>query len=197
MQFKEGEYQAYFSHLQKISLLGKLYKRFYASLILLICHIRFGKHVIEVGSGIGNGVLGASPRNVIGLDINPIAIDFCKTKGLKADLIKENGDFPIKENSVDVCVLDNVLEHIEYPKKTLDECYRVLKEHGGLVIVVPGMRGYKSDSDHKIFYNRKKLNELDPRWRIIKMFSVPFIIESNMLSRKVSQYCLIAIYTKI
>jgi SAM-dependent methyltransferase len=197
MEVKEGEYQAYFSHLQKISVLGRLYKRLYAILILLFCRIRFGKNVIEVGSGTGNGILGTSPRNVVGLDINPIAIEFCKAKGLRAELINENGDFPIKESGADVCVLDNVLEHIEYPKKILDECYRVSKARGGLVIVVPGRRGYKSDSDHKVFYNRQNLITLDPRWKVQRIFTIPFMFESELLSNNVKQYCLIAIYSKI
>lgn len=197
MDVKEREYQAYFSHLQKISLLGKVFKRFYAVLILLICRKKYGRHVVEIGSGTGNGILGASPKHVTGLDINPIAVEFCKSKGLKADLINENGGFPIGNHAFDACVLDNVLEHIENPKKTLDECYRVSKPQGGLVVVVPGIRGYNSDLDHKVFYDEKKLKELDPRWKVKQMFTVPFIFGSKMLSSKVNQYCLVAIYTKI
>lgn len=197
MELKESEYKAYFSHLQKISLLGKIYKRLYAILILFICRKKFGNYLVEIGSGTGNGILRASPKNVIGLDINPIAVEFCKSKGLNASLINENGNFPIDENLFDACVLDNVLEHIEDPKKTLDECYRVSKDRGGLVVVVPGIRGYQSDTDHKTFYDRNKLNKLDSRWKMEGIFSVPFILESEKLSNNVKQYCLIAIYIKI
>lgn len=193
---KQQSHEAYFDHLQKISFLGKAYKRLYSKLILLICNRKYGSKVLEIGSGIGNGVLGASPSQVIGLDINPEAVEFCKAKGLDADLINDDGVFPVENASVDVCVLDNVLEHIENPQKTLDECHRATKKFGGLVIIVPGMKGYKSDDDHKVFYDSENLKTLDPRWKMNFSFTVPFIFESKFLSESLSQYCLVAVYTK-
>jgi hypothetical protein len=97
---------------------------------------------------------------------------------------------------VDACVLDNVLEHIEKPFQTLDECYRITVKNGGLVIVVPGVCGFKSDNDHKIFYSEQSLKELDKRWLLIKIFSIPFLFPMDFVSKKMRQYCLVAVYKK-
>lgn len=190
-------FENYFSHLKRISLLGRIYKKFISSPILYFCARRFGKNIIEIGSGIGSGVLGSFPKHVQGLDINPIAVEFCKTAGLKVQLVKDNGDFPVLDGVFDVCVLDNVLEHIADPRRTLNECYRITKKNGGLVIAVPGVRGFKSDSDHKIFYDATALRQLDDRWLLQSLFSTPFIFTSKMLSESVKQYCLIATYKKL
>jgi SAM-dependent methyltransferase len=142
-------------------------------------------------------VLGAFPKYVSGLDINPDAVDYCRSHGMKVGLIPDNGSFPVADGSIDACVLDNVIEHIENPRQTLDECYRITSKNGGLVIVVPGGRGYKSDSDHKIFYSEQDLHKLDKRWLLVRLISIPFLFKSKFLSKNMRQYCLIAIYKKI
>jgi len=193
----DSKFESYFSHLQKISFIGRIYKRFYTSPILFLCARRFGRHVVEVGSGTGNGVLGAFSSSVLGLEINPVSVHYCNEIGLKADLIAGNGIFPVADDQFDVCVLDNVLEHIENPNITLNECYRITKKAGGLIIAVPGLRGFKSDSDHKLFYGLNQLLKLDNRWQLSYSFSLPFLFKSETLSKYVKQYCLVAIYKKI
>ncbi|MGV3581311.1 MAG: class I SAM-dependent methyltransferase [Methylophilus sp.] len=197
MADNQYEFEDYFSHLQKISFIGRIYKRFYTSIILFLCARRFGKRIAEIGSGTGNGILGAFPKSVQGLDINPVAVQHCKSLGLNVNLIYVNGLFPFSDAEFDVCVLDNVLEHINEPKITLDECYRITKEKGGLIIAVPGLLGFQSDMDHKVFYTEEKLCNLDHRWKLLSIFSTPFIFTSEKLSTKVKQYCLVAIYEKV
>jgi SAM-dependent methyltransferase len=192
-----NKFEDYFSHLQKISLLGYVYKRFYSSTILFIISFSFGRRIVEVGSGAGNGVLGAFSKRVHGIDVNPVAVEYCKSLGLASELIREDGVFPIADGVFDCCILDNVLEHIEDPQQTLDECYRITKKDGGLIIVVPGLRGFQSDSDHKKFYDADRLRKLDNRWKLLSLFSMPFIFKSERLSNSVKQYCLVATYRKI
>jgi SAM-dependent methyltransferase len=190
------EYAAYFNYLKGISPRGRAYKRFFASPLLFLCARRFGSRVIEVGCGTGSGVLGTFSQSVIGLDINPFAVEFCNSKGFRAFVIEEDGRFPLPSDSSDVCVLDNVLEHIEQPRRVFDECYRVTSDQGGLVVVVPGVRGYDSDPDHKLFYNEDRLRGLDNRWRLMWSFSIPFLFKSQALSQAIKQYCLVAVYKK-
>jgi SAM-dependent methyltransferase len=190
-------YAAYFNYLKGISPRGRAYKRFFASPILFLSARRLGSRVIEVGCGTGSGVLGAFSRSVIGLDINPFAVEFCNSKRFRALLIEEDGRFPLPGSSSDVCILDNVLEHIEQPRRVLDECYRVTSDQGGLVVVVPGVRGYDSDSDHKLFYDEDRLKKLDDRWRLMRSFSIPFLFKSLALSQSIKQYCLVAVYKKV
>ncbi len=116
---------------------------------------------------------------------------------MKVQLIKADGIFPAATGTFDACILDNVLEHIENPRRTLDECYRITADDGGLVIAVPGIRGYASDDDHKKFYTAQNLRLLDERWLLLNLFSIPFLFASESLSKTVRQYCLVAIYKKI
>lgn len=191
------KYEDYFAHLSKISLLGRVYKKFMSSPVLFYCARRFGNRVIEIGSGTGSGILGSFPNKVQGLEINPVAVDYCKAAGLHVQLVKDDGIFPVVDGTYDACVLDNVLEHIEDPRKTLDECYRITVKEGGLVIAVPGIRGYVSDDDHKKFYDAEALRQLDDRWLLQSLFSTPFYFTSEKLSKSVRQYCLVATFKKI
>ena len=192
-----NDYEGYFSHLKNISFLGRVYKRFFTSPILYFCARSFGKSILEVGSGTGSGVLGAFPHHVRGLEINPASVAYCLSRGLCVQHIDDDGIFPVDDDSVDVCILDNVLEHIEIPEGTLAECHRVTTKHGGLIIVVPGIRGYNSDHDHKKFYATTDLKNLDPRWKLLHLFSFPFIITTERLSESMRQYCLVAMYAKV
>jgi len=191
------KYEDYFAHLSKISLLGRVYKKFMSSPVLFYCARRFGNRVIEIGSGTGSGILGSFPNKVQGLEINPVAVDYCKAAGLHVQLVKDDGIFPVVDGTYDACVLDNVLEHIEDPRKTLDECYRITVKEGGLVIAVPGIRGYVLDDDHKKFYDAEALRQLDDRWLLQSLFSTPFYFTSEKLSKSVRQYCLVATFKKI
>jgi len=197
MAKKSSKFEDYFSHLKQISFLGHVYKRYILSPVLLRCAHRFGSRVMEVGSGVGSGVLGANPDSVDGLDINPEAVEYCKTLDLNARLINDDGGFPIADAQYDSCVLDNVIEHIVEPRLTLDECYRITKKNGGLVIAVPGMRGFQSDSDHKKFYGEGDLRMLDERWQLESLFSTPFLYKNEKLSLLFKQYCLVATYKKV
>ena len=190
-------FEDYFLHLQKISFLGRVYKRFFSSPVLYFCARRFGKRIIEIGSGTGSGVLGTFPKHVRGLEINPHAVEYCNAAGLKVQLIKEDGIFPVADGTFDGCILDNVLEHIEHPRSTLDECHRITAKGGGLVIAVPGIRGYHSDADHKMFYDVEALRGLDERWTLQSLFTTPFLFKSEKLSTAVKQYSLVATYKKI
>ena len=192
----QGEYADYFARLRRISFAGRIYKRRVSSPVLYRCARGFGKRIIEIGCGTGSGVLGAYPDRVLGLEINPIAVDFCKSEGYDARLMGGDGSYPVGNGDFDACILDNVLEHIENPSGTLDECYRITSTYGGLVIAVPGVRGYESDDDHKIFYDADALRELDERWVLQHLFSLPFLFKSEILSNTVRQYCLVATYRK-
>jgi SAM-dependent methyltransferase len=188
--------EEYFHYLKSISLAGRLYKRCISSPMLFRCARVFGQRIVEVGSGSGAGVLGAYPSRVVGLEINPFAVDYSKSIGLRASLIKEDGVFPMPDGSCDAFILDNVLEHIESPRQIMDECWRVTQPRGGLIVAVPGVCGFARDADHKVYYEENDLKSLDPRWRLKRLFSIPFFVRSVRLSMAMRQYCLVAVYRK-
>jgi len=189
-------YAHYFSHLNSISLLGLIYKRYYASRILCYQAKQFGNKIAEIGSGTGNGLLGAYPSQVVGFEINPLAVEYCKNKNLTVHQISENYHYPAEDGEFDVCVLDNVLEHIAEPAFLLQECTRITRDKGGLIIAVPGDKGFAFDPDHKKHYHEEELKIVSPRWQLLKTFSMPFIVKNQWLSGLVTQYCLVAVYKK-
>lgn len=196
MQQDTEKFERYFRHLSQITLFGLLYKRLFVSPLIYLCARRFGSRVMEVGFGFASGLIGAFPRSVCGLEINPLAVTYCRARGLRVKQISEDGSFPEADGACDVCVLDNVLEHIEAPTRTLDECHRITGPRGGLIIIVPGERGYSLDDDHKIFYGAAELQSLDSRWELRNLFSLPIGFVSPLLSRRLRQYCLVAVYAK-
>lgn len=196
MSSQNAQFEDYFQHLNTISLKGRLFKKLYSSPILFLLARRFGPRLIEVGAGIGSGVLGTFPSRVVGLDINPQAVAYCRSRNLDAQLINGDGTFPIADGSFDACILDNVLEHIEDPRTTLDECWRITSPGGGMVIAVPGIRGFHLDPDHKVFYDEEGLRNLDRRWTMVGSFAGPLFLRSNRLSKSMRLYGLVATYKK-
>ena len=192
----ENQHALYFAHLTKISFLGRIYKRYFSSRVILYLAKNFGSKIAEIGSGTGNGVLGAYPKVVTGFEINALAVDFCRGKNLNVHLVYEDKPYPVLDGEFDVCVLDNVLEHLSEPMSLLNECARITHQNAGLVIVVPGHKGFLRDSDHKIHYTEQDLENLSKNWRHLKTISIPFFIKSDFLSKRISQYCLVAVYEK-
>jgi ATP-dependent helicase YprA (DUF1998 family) len=94
-------------------------------------------------------------------------------------------------------VLDNVLEHITDPTKPLIYIKDLLTKNGKLLVGVPvGDAGYRSDPDHKVYYNEKKLNDTLSHYGFeeITVFYRPF--KSQYLCDNLKQYCFYAVYQK-
>ena len=191
-----ADYEHYFEHLNSISRLGLIYKRYFVARVLYLQARLFGGNFAEIGCGTGNGILGAYPKQVVGFEINPLALDYCKAKHFDVRLIEDKAMYPAQEGEFAACILDNVLEHIADPAFLLQECKRITHGSGGLIIAVPGDKGYASDPDHKKHYKSTELAQLSQDWKLLKMFSLPFMVKSECLSKSVSQYCLVAVYKK-
>jgi SAM-dependent methyltransferase len=76
---------------------------------------------------------------VIGIDVDPHAQD----NPYLDEFRMINDDFwPVEDESADLCLADNVLEHIENPKRFFSECNRILKPGGYLCIRTPNLLSY-------------------------------------------------------
>lgn len=80
--------------------------------------------------GAGNSVL--HPR-IINLEID---------RGEHIHIVSKGGDLPFKDSSLDVCVSQEVLEHVYDPFSLIDEIWRVLKPGGRFYCQVPFVIGY-------------------------------------------------------
>ena len=179
---------AYFAYLKTRSWRAQLYRRIFLYPLL-------NRHIsgaaLDVGCGLGD-MLEFRP-NTVGADVNPHAVDYCRSRGFDAHLI-EDGRLPFAAESFDTVVLDNVLEHVPSPQPLLDEIHRVLKRDGRVLVGVPGERGYASDSDHKVFYDEPTLTATlaGAGFECDRVFHVP--CRARMLSRVLRQYCVYALF---
>lgn len=97
--------------------------------------------ILEVGCGAGFFLekLRDSGIEAEGLDINEVALNLCRTKGLSAS----SDDIFSINKSYDMVVLFEVLEHMEDPSRLMRHLKDVVVKPGGyLIIAVPNPGGY-------------------------------------------------------
>jgi 2-polyprenyl-3-methyl-5-hydroxy-6-metoxy-1,4-benzoquinol methylase len=93
---------------------------------------------LDVGCSTGFVVEAAVQRGweAIGLDLNPSAIEFGRSRGL--DLrVSSLEDEPFEAASFDAVSLFDVLEHLPAPADVVQQCARLLKPGGILFLYVP------------------------------------------------------------
>ena len=182
-------YAEYAHHLRGRSLVGNFYRNF-------ILYPVLSRHLkgacVDVGCGIGDFLHYKSGS--VGYDINPLNIEYCKKRGLSAYLMDPDS-LPIEDAKVDSLILDNVLEHINEPKTLIKEIRRVLNSDGVFMIGVPGILGYQSDIDHRVFYDESRLLGLaqDTGFEVERFIYLP-LFKSEYLSKKLKQYCLYSVW---
>ncbi len=132
-----------------------------------------GKIVLDIacGSGYGsNELFKAGAEKVIGVDISRETIKYCQKKYSNEYIDFVVGDvtkIPIEDNSVDVVVSFETIEHIDEKsqKKFLEEISRVSKSDGIFIVSTPNSAVYPKGNPFHI----KELN-FDEFNKILKKF---------------------------
>ena len=122
------------------------------------------KTVLDLGCGSGYGSFilknTGHAKKVIGIDISSDAINYAKENYDDNDINFRIGDIrklnSIKNNSIDIVVSFEVLEHIREQGKMLSEVKRILKKNGLLIISTPNILTYPKG-------NKYHLKELSPK----------------------------------
>jgi SAM-dependent methyltransferase len=146
---------------------------------------------LDIGCGIGD-FLSFWPSSV-GVDIDPAAVEWCNNLGLNA-IQMEIDLLPFADHSFKGIILDNVLEHLANPNPLLTEISRVIEKNGVVIIGVPGIKGYASDSDHKNYYDETMLTVLMNNFGFSKVSTFGMPVSIPFLSNFLRQYCLYGIY---
>ena len=119
-------------------------------------HIEPEHIVLDVGCGTGliTNNLSRSRYRTVALDLNRWAL--CQMNG-KPYVVKAQADvesLPIQDDSVDIVIATEVIEHLEQPEKTIGEMLRVCKSGGWIIGTVPSI--------HKIWKMRRLLSMTSP-----------------------------------
>lgn len=99
-----------------------------------------GRTVLEAGSGEGYGanmIAGVAAR-VIGLDYDASAVEHVRAAYPRVEMLQGNlAELPLDDDSVDVVVNFQVIEHLWDQGQFLRECLRALRPGGELLISTP------------------------------------------------------------
>ena len=114
-----------------------------------------GKRVLDIACGEGYGTAAlqkSGALNVIGVDISEEACAHARKKyGIETRLGSAEA-IPLEDASVEVVVSFETIEHVPHPEIFLDECRRVLRPGGSLVISTPNREAYRQMSPNNTFH---------------------------------------------
>lgn len=112
------------------------------------------------GTGYGSAILGTTARSVVGVDFDPRSIAYAKRHfpaGNVSFRVADLQRLPV-EQSFDVVVASNSLEHLDDPMAFITGANLALRGRGCLLIAVPPIYGTEDKETHEtIHYHRSNL----------------------------------------
>jgi ubiquinone/menaquinone biosynthesis C-methylase UbiE len=147
--------------------------------------------------GCGTGAIAVALRRfgrVLGVDASPLALERCGRRGLNEVVLGSAESLPVDDDSVDVIVAADILEHLDDDMAALAEFRRTLKPGGHAVIAVPAYQALWSEHDvalmHKRRYVAKMLRERAERAGlrpVVLTYALSFLLPmalTRLLKRK-------------
>jgi SAM-dependent methyltransferase len=97
--------------------------------------------ILDVGCGTGMLLTELSDiGEITGIDISQLAVDFCKARGLSNVAVSDGTTIPYSNESFDMVLALDVIEHIQDDAVAAQEILRVLKPGGTAIVFVPAFR---------------------------------------------------------
>src|SRR5947207_141966 len=82
--------------------------------------------ILDAGCGTGASILYLEQfGKVYGVDFSPVAVKFCKKRGIKNITNADVSSLPYQDNFFDLICLMDVIEHIKNDKMVISEMHRV------------------------------------------------------------------------
>lgn len=137
---------------------------------------------IASGEGYGSNILSNNAQEVIGVDVSAEAISHAKNKYTSENLKFIQGDatnIPLPNNSIDVIVSFETIEHHDKHHEMLNEIKRVLKIDGTLIISSPDKYYYSDIPQYKNHYHIKELYYEEFKKLINQYFSVTYFFNQK------------------
>ncbi|AKB19740.1 methyltransferase domain-containing protein [Methanosarcina sp. WWM596] len=124
---ESGNYKKYTS---KNPLMGIVTSKFMKDLSETITPLENINNIIDIGCGEGFIVNCLNRTDITGVDISKNALDIAKRKNPGCNFCTGSVyDLAFKKNSFDLVIATEVLEHLESPKKALQEIKRISKNY--------------------------------------------------------------------
>lgn len=96
------------------------------------------RNILIVGCGSDKDIYLIEDKGIIALDLSLTAIKLAKLKVPQNKYLVADGHvLPFKDQSFDLIVCSEVIEHVQHPNRMLSEIYRVMYNQGTLIITAP------------------------------------------------------------
>lgn len=125
----------------------------------LATQIARGKRVLDAASGEGYGtalLAAAGAHSATGVDIDDRTVAHARTRHPAEFLVADVSDLPFPDDSFDLVVSFETIEHVLDPERAIDEMRRVLAEDGLLVISTPNKAEYLVENE---FHEREFMHD--------------------------------------
>jgi 2-polyprenyl-3-methyl-5-hydroxy-6-metoxy-1,4-benzoquinol methylase len=137
------------------------------------------KRVLDIacGEGYGGAALAkAGAASVIGVDISP---EICEHAHRKYGLDARVGNaqaIPMQDQSIDLVVSFETIEHVDAPAAFVDECARILVPEGTLIVSTPNRPVYSGDGRqnpyHRVEFDADEFIQLlHTRFRSVRLYA--------------------------
>jgi O-antigen biosynthesis protein len=136
-----------------------------------------GKAVIDLGSGEGYGssLLAGTAARVLGIEIDPLAVEHARLNYRAPNLEFREGSVlkldDLEPGSFDVAVCFEVIEHISDHDKLVSSVARLLRPGGVFVVSTPDREVYNASLGHVNPYHLKELDKDEFSTLLYKHFS--------------------------
>ena len=107
---------------------------------LIDAAIKPGSRCLDVGCGPGQTyaqLIRERQAEYVGVDVSEVAVEMARANGLRAERIEDASTLPFEDNSFDVTICIEVLEHLFSPGGAAAEIRRVLRPGGRLIASTP------------------------------------------------------------
>ena len=98
-------------------------------------------------------------RSVVGVDIDPESVEHARRKYNLQTRVGSAESIPAEDNEFDVIVSFETIEHVVDPNRFLDECIRVCKPGGVIIISTPSKGNYLQDAVPNEFHVSEMTSE--------------------------------------
>ncbi len=152
-----------------------------------------GALVLDAGCGSGGTFKALRDAwQVIGADISPVAIEFCRARGMDLSVVGDITALPLRSGAVDAALSCDVFEHLDDDLAASRSLFDATRPGGVLVTTVPALPWLWSEHDialqHRRRYTRASLRAVleAAGWQVEWLnYTVSFLLPAIALFRLV------------